>query len=279
MWAMRITHEASMHSNTNGNSFLTLTYDPDHLPKDGSLQKKHFQDFFKRLRKKYSDFEDPEPKQHMRKIKYYHAGEYGTLCRHGFDLEEQKCAQCNLGRPHYHVCLFNKSFPDKEPYSQKFGVTRYTSPELTDMWTHGFTDVGNLEYQSAAYVARYIMKKVTGKPAKEHYRNIADDGEINQLEPEYATMSNGIGYNWYQQFKGDCYPSDEVPVPGQGVIKKAPRYYDKILENENLKLHEEVKANREKFRLLHQEEYTPERLMDRYKVKKAQTQNLSRKMQ
>ncbi len=254
-----------MHSHTNGNSFITLTYDQDHLPKNGSLQKKHFQDFIKRLRKKTDQ-----------KIKYYHAGEYSPTCRHGFDLEAQKCPLCNLGRPHYHACLFNRSFNDLDAYSQNFGITRYTSPELTELWTQGFVDVGKLEYQSAAYVARYIMKKITGDLAEHHYENISDDGIIQKLEPEYSTMSNGIGRDWYEEFKGDCYPSDEIPIPGTGVIKKAPRYYDKILEQENPELHEEVKANREKYRLTNQQEYTSERLMDKYKVKKAQTTNLRR---
>jgi hypothetical protein len=34
--------------------FITLTYDPDHLPSDGSLDVSHFQKFMKRLRKKIS---------------------------------------------------------------------------------------------------------------------------------------------------------------------------------------------------------------------------------
>jgi hypothetical protein len=42
-------HEASLHI---FNSFITLTYDPEHLPEDGSLNVLHFQKFMKRLRKK-----------------------------------------------------------------------------------------------------------------------------------------------------------------------------------------------------------------------------------
>ncbi len=120
------------------------------------------------------------------------------------------------------------------------------------------------------------MKKITGDLAKEHYENITDDGEIVPVEPEYSTMSNGIGRDWYSQFKGDVYPSDEIPIPGTGVVKKAPRYYDKILEQEDPQLYEEIKANREKFRKINQEEYSSERLMAKYKVKKSQIKNLSR---
>ncbi len=265
VWAMRITHEASLHKHTHGNSFITLTYDNAHLPDNWSLDKTHYQKFMKRLRKTV-----PQT------IKYYHAGEYGNRCKHGFDLEKQSCPLCHLGRPHYHGCLFNISFDDLEPYSQNYGTTRYTSPSLTNIWGKGFVDVGKLEYQSAAYVARYIMKKITGDLADDHYENISEDGEVIRLQPEYSTMSNGIGRDWYKKFKTDCYPSDEIPVPGTGIIKKAPRYYDKLLEVDDPALLEEVKNQRQKFRTINQEEYSAERLMAKYKVKKSQTKNLSR---
>lgn len=48
-WAVRCTHESLLHKE---NSFITLTYDDEHLPEDGGLVKKHWQDFCKRLRKK-----------------------------------------------------------------------------------------------------------------------------------------------------------------------------------------------------------------------------------
>lgn len=48
-WAVRCTHEALLHQE---NSFITLTYDDEHLPWDRGLRKKHWQDFAKRLRKK-----------------------------------------------------------------------------------------------------------------------------------------------------------------------------------------------------------------------------------
>jgi hypothetical protein len=56
-----LTIEASLHI---FNSFITLTYDPDHLPKDGSLNVVHFQKFMKRLRKKISPL----------KIRFFHCG-------------------------------------------------------------------------------------------------------------------------------------------------------------------------------------------------------------
>jgi hypothetical protein len=268
MWAMRIVHESELHRGNHGSCFVTLTYRPEDMPDDWSLDKTHFQKFMKRLRKKL------EP----RKIKFYHAGEYGSVCKHGIDLEENNCPMCNLGRPHYHACLFNYFPDDLEQYSTRKGEPVYTSQELTDIWGKGFVDVGKLEFQSAAYVARYVTKKITGDMAEEHYRSVDLEGNVVQLEPEYATMSNGIGAEWYEKYKGDFFPSDEVPVPGTGVIKKVPRYYEEKLKLEDPEMHEEVKANREKFRMEHQEEYTPERLFSKYKVKKAQVGQLRRNL-
>lgn len=275
MWAMRITHECTLHEAGNGNSFVTLTYRSidncsneqrslgKYIPDNWSLNKKHFQDFMKRLRKTRPDA----------KLKYYHCGEYGSICRHGIDLNKVKCPMCNVGRPHYHAILFNCSFNDLRPYgvNHKTGEDRYTSKELEDIWGYGFVDVGNVTFQSAGYVARYCMKKVNGQHADEHYSSIdTETGEIIQLEHEYSTMSNGIGKDWFNKYKTDVFPSDEVPVPGEGVVKKVPRYYEEIMKTIDEDVVEEVKEARQKFRRDNEEEYTPERLMSKYKIKKAQ---------
>ncbi len=100
MWASRIEHESSLYDDSNGNCFITLTYDEEHLPQDWSLDKSHFQKFMKRLRKRYPQ-----------KIRYYHCGEYGENCRHG--IHTTLCPGCNVGRPHYHAILFNIDFHDR----------------------------------------------------------------------------------------------------------------------------------------------------------------------
>ena len=89
-------------------------------------------------------------------------------------------------------------------------------------------------------------------------------------------MSNGIGKEWYNKYKDDCFPSDEVPVPGEGVIKKVPRYYEEQLKKTEPAMLEQVKVSRQKYRRSNEKEYTPERLMAKYKVKKAQTETLVR---
>lgn len=214
-WAIRMVHEAQIYQD---NCFITLTYDPLHLPDDNSLKLKHFQDFMKRFRKKYGEG-----------IRFFHCGEYGS----------------QNGRPHYHAIIFNFDFPDKELWKIRDETRLYTSKSLETLWPFGFSTVGDVTFESAAYVARYVTKKVNGDMSKEHYSRIhPETGELYQLKKEYTTMSRmpGIGKPWYDKFKTDVYPSDEVIIRGKAI--KPPRYYDKLYENENFEQMVIIKAKR-----------------------------------
>lgn len=201
-WAVRCMHEASLYDD---NCFLTLTYDDEHLPATGSLDKTHFPDFIKRLRARGI------------KVRYFHCGEYGE----------------RLQRPHYHACIFGFDFPDRVLYSERDGIRLYTSELLSELWGFGFCTIGDLTFESAAYTARYVMKKVTGDAAEEHYMSFNPlTGEVFQLEPEYTTMSRrpGIGRDWYERYKAEVFPYDEVIV--RGVPCKVPKAYSRYLEAE-----------------------------------------------
>lgn len=246
-WAIRCVHEASLY---DMNSFITLTYDSAHLPSDGSLNKSHFQKFMKRLRKRYSH-----------RIRFFHCGEYGSKNK----------------RPHYHACLFNHDFNDKELWSIRDGVRLYISESLQKLWPYGFSTIGDVTFESAAYVARYIMKKVTGDKAEEHYLNVNTvTGELTALVPEYTTMSRrpGIAADWFKQFKSDVYPSDFIVMRGKKM--KPPRYYDTIYELDSPDDFFVMKALRKRTANLHKEDNTTQRLCDREKVKKAQLNKLIR---
>lgn len=240
---MRIVHESQLHDE---NCFVTLTYDDAHLPRGGSLDVGHYQKFMKRLRKKFSD----------RKIRYYHCGEYGD----------------QLERPHYHACLFGLRFPDQQLLKEGNGNFLFISETLQQLWPYGFSTVGELTFESAAYVARYCLKKITGFGAHDHYQKCDPrTGELVEVLPEYVTMSRrpGIGAEWYKKYSGDLWPRDEAPIPGRGVVKKVPRYYSDLLEKVDPVLFAEIKKRREKFRVENAEEYSAERLMAKYKVARA----------
>ena len=69
---------------------------------------------------------------------------------------------------------------------------------------------------------------------------------------------------------------DEVPIPGVGVVRGVPRFYEEIFKCSDALSLEEIKRVRVKFMEAHGDDYTPERLMDKYKCKKAQVNLLTR---
>lgn len=205
-WAIRISHEASLYDK---NCFITLTYKPEKLPDDGSLNVRHFQLFMKKLRKKYGQ-----------KIRFFHCGEYGE----------------NLGRPHYHACLLNHDFPDKVLHRiTERGDHIYRSPALEELWPDGFSEIGSVTFDSAAYAARYITKKITGDPADDHYQG---------KKPEYTTMSRrpGIGVPWLEKYKTDVFPHDYIVARGKKL--PVPRFYNQRYEMEAPEKYEKIKRKR-----------------------------------
>ena len=259
-WAMRCIHEASLY---NSNCFITLTYDNANLPNDYGLHVEHFQQFMKKLRKRVVKYDtDNNGKSYaVNPIRYYHCGEYGDE---------------NL-RPHYHALLFNYDFPDKQLYSVKDGNNLYTSELLNEIWGKGFCIIGAVTFESAAYTARYIMKKITGPEAEEHYTRVnPNTGEIFQVAPEYTTMSRrpGIGRKWFEKYKNDCYSMDGITV--RGVKTKVPKAYDVWNSDIDKDQMDNIQDKRRKEAFKKREDNTIERLEVKEKVKKSQIQSLQR---
>lgn len=235
MWAARCMHEAQMH---DVSAFITLTYDEENLPHDGSLTPSHFVNFMKRYRKSIAPI----------KIRFFHGAEYGD----------------NLGRPHHHVCIFGHQFDDLEIFKECEGIYTYYSPTLEKLWGKGFCTSTDLTLESAAYVARYTLKKITGDAKHEHYATSCPiTGEIRHLQPEYGTMSRkpGIGKEWYDKFHTDIFPHDTTIYKGRNI--KTPRYYENLLRSQNLDLYEEIKARRKTKALQKLENNEPKRLRAR----------------
>lgn len=250
-WATRCLHEASLHSE---NAFITLTYDPANYPPGGSLDYSHFQKFLKRLRKQIS----PKP------VRFYMCGEYGP----------------ELQRPHYHACLFGVDFPDKIPWKKtESGSTIYRSAFLERLWPFGFSSVGDVNFESAAYVARYIMKKITGDLAASHYENIdPDTGEIVSRVPEFTHMSlkPGIGRRWFEKWSSDIYPHDYVVV--RGKKSRPPRYYDILQAIKTPEAMESTRLERVLRGRVHVDDNTDERLAAREAVASARLNQFPRKL-
>lgn len=202
-WAIRITHEQAMHE---ASCFLTLTYDDEHLPPFGQLVKRDLQLFFKRLRKSVGSF------------RYVACGEYGELRR----------------RPHFHVALFGLDFrADRLLRGQGIqGDELFESATLGSVWTQGNHMIGALTFESAAYIARYITKRISGSGASP--LPLACDPATVELvmpNPEFLLCSRrpGIGDAWFKKhFRSDVFPHGRV-ITAQGTPAPVPRFYKEKL--------------------------------------------------
>lgn len=210
-WATRCMLEASYHRTS---SFLTLTYSDLNLPfneyidSDGvinqksTLVKDDLQRFWKRLRKNLDSKDLP-------KIRYFGCGEYGS----------------RTARPHYHAIVFGLDVPDKKEFRKSgSGFMVYTSDWLNSIWKKGLVFVGSVTYESCQYVAKYVVKKLTG--------DNADVYERYNFEPEFNVFSNrpGIGRDWFDDHAFSIYDRDEL-ILKDGKTVPPPRYFDKCMDD------------------------------------------------
>lgn len=241
---LRCVHESIFHESS---SFITLTYRPEDLPRYGVLVPSHFQDFMKSLRHR---LDVP--------VKAFYCGEYG----------EKK------GRPHFHAIIFGYGFPDKYFFkNSKSGHPLFRSSLLEKCWKFGHSSVGDMTYQSAAYIGAYTTKVSKGEKASKDYL-IADPftGEIPQEIQEYDVLNEhdevlgracrkvdmlkppeygryprgeGLGAKWIERYAEETlrdgyliHDSKRFPIP---------RYYKKFLE-ENFKSKYDDMVSRNKAR-------------------------------
>lgn len=237
-WALRIMHEKRLHAES---AFLTLTYSPVNLPRNGSLVVRDLQLFMKRLRKRRPTG-----------LRFFACGEYGE----------------HTLRPHYHVLLLNTCFPDQRVWKQSGRHQSYVSVELGDLWMHGDHLIGDVTFQSAGYVARYCTKKVTGPAAEAHYGDRC---------PEFVVMSRkpGIGFPWFEKFYKEAYKADSAIVDGKEV--RLPRFYDTKFEDVDADTFEVIKKARRRAALrLGREDNTPERRRVRERFEELKLARFSR---
>lgn len=217
-WAARCVNEASLWAE---NVFVTLTYREDSLPRSPvsglpSLRPKDFVLFMKLLRTRRFRGSSLRRGEVWLGPRFFQAGEYGAL-----------------GRPHHHAILFNCGFTPSAVVRRTASSVLYRSAELEELWPHGFSSFGEVTFESAAYVARYTVKKFAavvagasgsgGQAPAGVDQRIAEPPELRV--PEYLTMSRrpGIGAGWLAKYESDVFPEDELRV-GRYVMRP-PRYY------------------------------------------------------
>lgn len=215
-WAVRCCLEAAQYEN---NCFVTLTYNNSNLPKKG-VNIKDVQRFIKNLRNEFGSG-----------IRYFGAAEYGSL-----------------GRAHYHLILFNFFPSDAKCLIQSpYGGFYYSSKILDKLWRTkkkladgkyhqlGFVSVGDVSYNSCAYVARYCQKKI-GKEL----------GVVG-VNPEFSFMSRrpGIGEQYFKDHFDSLLATDTIYGQfGGRFCVSSFRYFDKLIDRVNPELLKDLKDQR-----------------------------------
>lgn len=191
-WAVRCLNESLYWAHS---SFVTLTYNDDNLPDNGSLCKDDLQKFVKRLRKSLSS--------DGRKIKYFASGEYGEKTH----------------RPHYHLIVFGmeacRCAKNQNPGEMCGCVDR---TEVIRAWGKGGVDrLGSVTYESIRYVADYVLK--IGKTLPVDLEDV--------LERPMQLMSLGLGRRYCDDRKDVLIKDCGQTV--HGVQVGLSRYYAKRL--------------------------------------------------
>ena len=225
-WATDLMLEKLYHEE-NSCWFITLTYDDGHIPintwvntetgeytRGVSLNKRDLQNFWKTVRYHYRKYY----KNH--KLTYLNVGEYGSSI---------------TMRPHYHAIAF--SLPINELKLEKIknnemGDPVYQCSELEKLWGKGNVIVGRVTWRSCAYVVRYALKKIKG---------IDKSFDIKcGRQPEFISMSQGIGRRFYEEHKEQIINTDSVPV----MNAAAPERFIKWLKTIDPEKAEELKRER-----------------------------------
>jgi hypothetical protein len=184
-WALRMFLESSYWTSC---SFLTLTYDDEHLPLQlctvddspvylPTLVKRDVQLFIKRLRKRLGS----------RKIKFFAAGEYGD----------------HTYRPHYHAILFGV-----DPVSDY--------DDVKSSWTAGHIALLPVKDGSFNYVAGYVIDKLNNE--------LGDTFYLGRLRP-FSLCSQGLGSRVLDELDLDKVYKDGFIVTCDGKHHRIPRYF------------------------------------------------------
>lgn len=175
MWSVRMYHESKLHERS---CFITLTYGDDKLPEDGMVNKKHMQDFIKRLRKHSKET-----------LRYFACGEYGEETR----------------RPHYHAIIFGEDFiGGAYRYNPDDPSGMHYNPVLERIWGQGIATVCPVNYSVCSYTAGYVAKKYGNKDEGFHLMS--------------KNLGEGWLDDYYEQLQRTgivVIEGNEVPIPKQ----------------------------------------------------------------
>lgn len=212
-WAVRCSLEAQEHQ---FNYFVTLSYDDDHIVKgkfgNGTLVPDHYTQFMKSLRQKM------KRELGFVGVRMFGCGEYGDLSN----------------RPHLHIILFNCPLPDLtvdfidsegqvSRHRNGLGQLMYYSQFIKDIWPYGNITVDDANYNTEAYVSRYILKKQKGQNSSIYSQKLG-------IVPPFIRMSlkPGIGEKYFSKNSSDLIDNPSIILQRSNkepLVTGLPRYY------------------------------------------------------
>lgn len=161
-----------VYQSGRGASFVTLTYDDNHIPCNSNglvtLRKSDLQKWLKNLRRQQEYYNEKVP------FKYVACGEYGD----------------ELGRPHYHIVFLGLTDVQVAKYTKK-------------LWKHGLCDIGPLGQGGLRYVLKYLTKAHPTKDVKNMRLSL-------DVENPFVTHSFGLGKNWIIRHVNDIADSNFI---------------------------------------------------------------------
>lgn len=200
-WAARCLMEMQYYPES---WFLTLTYDPEHVPYSTtpgcerimSTRTRDVQLWLKRLR------------HAGQSIRYFGCSDYGSRTL----------------RPHYHFILFGLH-PRDCVVADRLDARHqyYQSREMESIWGNGNVILAPANYSTCLYTAKYICSKRKGKDAHLY----TDYG----MDPPRSYMSRrpGLGHQWYLDHpSADDYDYISIAGPDRGVRLYPPRYFRQL---------------------------------------------------
>jgi len=203
-WSLRLEHEYMFSDSA---FFITLTYDEINVPrtKEGfkTLNKKHLQNYIKRLRNDHVKYVSKElniPKSKVKEvskpIRYYAIGEYGEKTR----------------RPHYHALIFNMEVGNLSPFTNQWKNTETG-------YKFGHVDVGTVTGASINYVTKYMFKPFGKKDKREKPFSIMSKGRKN-------TPYGIIGHAYLDHYGVHHITSESLEVRDKkGNARRLPKAY------------------------------------------------------
>lgn len=149
-------------------SFVTLTYDDNHLPinEEGflTLRRKDVQDFLKRMRR------NMEYHNRKKEFKILYCGEYGDGSHSTTKTGVSTC------RPHYHLVFIGLSPNEVKFYTRK-------------LWRAGLCDIGPLGAGGIRYLCKYMTKAIPDKDVKQMR-------EVAKVQNPFFYHSVGLAKEW-----------------------------------------------------------------------------------